>query len=124
MLIIVIAVLVTVKATDDDVYDIGVIYNIEGASNFVVDADGQISLSGVLDYETTQEYNLTVTATDRDSPFGEATCHVLITVLDVNDVPPLFVNDSRIDIDVEEGKRNPVVGLNSIPYFILITLQA
>ena len=102
--LIVIAVLATVHATDDDVASSGVIYKIEGATIFVVDASGQIILSGFLDYEATQEYNLTVTATDQDSPFEETTCQVLITVLDVNDVPPIFLNDSRITIDVEESK--------------------
>ncbi|XP_071483449.1 cadherin-23-like [Diadema antillarum] len=90
-----------VTATDQDVDSSGAVYRIEGASLFVIDSYGIITVSGSLDREAEDFYNLTVTATDRDDPFQEATCHVLITVRDVNDEAPVFV-ESSASIEVYE----------------------
>ncbi|XP_072164735.1 cadherin-23-like [Diadema setosum] len=90
-----------VTATDRDVKSTGVVYRIEGASLFVIDSDGIITVSGSLDREAEDFYDLTVAATDRDDPFQEATCHVLITVRDVNDEAPVFV-ESSASIEVYE----------------------
>ena len=61
--------------------------------NFTVDANtGEISPSGVLDYEQMQgdTYNLTVRAFDLGSPSLSSEVTVVIFLIDQNDNPPLF----------------------------------
>ncbi|PAA62861.1 hypothetical protein BOX15_Mlig014584g2 [Macrostomum lignano] len=53
-------------------------------------SSGEIRLSGSLDRETKDFYQLNVTATDRGSPSKQNSLIVNITVLDVNDVVPSF----------------------------------
>ncbi|XP_071599107.1 protocadherin-23 isoform X1 [Heliangelus exortis] len=51
---------------------------------------GSLVLSSVLDRETAASYHLVLLASDRGSPSLNSTATVLITVLDVNDNPPVF----------------------------------
>ncbi|XP_030055623.1 protocadherin-16 [Microcaecilia unicolor] len=51
---------------------------------------GTLILVDLLDFETMPLYNLTIAASDRGMPQRSATVPVLITVLDVNDNPPVF----------------------------------
>ena len=74
-----------------------------------MDSDGQVSLAGELDREAQEEYNITITVTDRwDSINNHCTSHsyhvthcrgqpqrtaqtyMLVTVLDENDNAPFF----------------------------------
>ncbi|CAH2226238.1 protocadherin-16 [Pelobates cultripes] len=51
---------------------------------------GSIILTDLLDFEAISFYNLTVGATDRGVPQMSHSVPVLITILDVNDNPPVF----------------------------------
>ncbi|KAM6428926.1 protocadherin-23 [Rhynochetos jubatus] len=53
---------------------------------------GSLVLSNVLDRETAPSHRLVLLAADRGTPSLNSTATVLITVLDVNDNPPVFSN--------------------------------
>ncbi len=60
---------------------------------FKVDpATGLVALAKALDRETRALYNLTVRAMDHGRPRLSSTCHLVVTVLDVNDNPPEFAS--------------------------------
>lgn len=61
-----------------------------GEGRFSIDSDGTIELVAGLDRETTEVYNLTITATDRGQPQMTAIAHLIINVGDINDVIPQF----------------------------------
>ncbi|XP_040200874.1 LOW QUALITY PROTEIN: protocadherin gamma-C5-like [Rana temporaria] len=50
----------------------------------------QLILEKVLDREEKQEHNLILTAIDGGEPARSGSCHITITVLDINDNPPVF----------------------------------
>lgn len=59
--------------------------------HFAVDAEsGIVTVAKILDRETTAFYNVTVTASDLGTPSLSSTVVITITILDVNDNPPLF----------------------------------
>ncbi|XP_056408915.1 protocadherin-16 [Hyla sarda] len=66
---------------------------------------GSIILTDALDFETMHSYNLTLGASDRGVPQRSHSVHVLITVLDVNDNPPVF---PRPDYSVLLSEAAPV----------------
>ena len=72
-------------------------------SGFVIDpATGEIRLDTVLDRESTDLYQLTVSATDGGSPVPlTSTAKVIVKVLDVNDVTPSF-DTSLVEISLSE----------------------
>ncbi|XP_068176860.1 protocadherin Fat 1a isoform X1 [Antennarius striatus] len=58
---------------------------------FSIDEDtGVISLERPLDREVQSTYELKASATDQGSPRLSSLCHVVISVLDINDNPPVF----------------------------------
>ena len=94
-------------ATDEDTAEENTLIQyelVDDLNAFVVDNfTGLIRTSSLLDYETIQEYNLTVIATDgvtNTEPMGTAT--VIVTILDVNDNRPQF-SMSSITATVEES---------------------
>ncbi len=100
-----------VEATDVD--DITLTYRLSGASDFVIDATGQIQVApGVtLDREHTSSYEVTVTASDRLNESDSIT--VTINVSDVPE-PPTAVNDTAttdedqsVKIDVLDNDTDP-----------------
>ena len=100
-----------VEATDVD--DITLTYSLSGASDFVIDATGQIRVApGVtLDRERTPSYDATVTATDRSNASDSIT--VTINVSNVNEAPTA-VNDTAttkedqsVRIDVLANDTDP-----------------
>ena len=100
-----------VEATDVD--DITLTYSLSGASDFVIDATGQIQVApGVtLDREHTSSYEVTVTASDRLNESDSIT--VTINVSDVPE-PPTAVNDTAttkedqsVKIDVLANDTDP-----------------
>ncbi|XP_078674768.1 protocadherin Fat 4-like [Branchiostoma floridae x Branchiostoma belcheri] len=68
---------------------------------FVIDANGTISTSKALDREKIGEYQINVMASDGGQPAQSSTCGVNITVLDINDNPPVF-NESSSAVVVPE----------------------
>ena len=96
-----------VSATDEDTAEENTLIQyelVDDFNTFVIDNfTGIIRTSSLLDYETVQEYNLTVIASDgvtNTEPLGTAT--VTITIVDVNDNRPQF-NMSSITAIVEES---------------------
>ncbi|XP_018591367.2 protocadherin-23 isoform X2 [Scleropages formosus] len=63
---------------------------------------GKLVLCDALDRELTESYTLTVTASDRGLPPLSGTTVVTVTVLDVNDNPPVFAN-SEYHVRVSES---------------------
>ena len=77
-----------IAASDVDAGDTALLsYSLQPTGLFVIDADGQVNLGddGSLDFETTEEYNLTVSATDPGALRTDVP--VKITVRDLNEVP-------------------------------------
>ncbi len=87
-----------VTAVDGDIGTAGEIlrYSLQpSVPEFVINANsGEITLAASLDYESTQDYNLTVVAVDGGSPSQTGTAQVEVIVADANDNPPLFSSDS------------------------------
>ncbi|XP_054489806.2 protocadherin-23 [Agelaius phoeniceus] len=63
---------------------------------------GSLVLSRALDRETAASHQLVLLASDRGTPSLNSTATVLITVLDVNDNPPVFSN-SEYHVHVKES---------------------
>ena len=116
----------------DDPDTVGALtYSLSGAGNelFEVDANGQISVVGALDFETTPTYTLTLTASDGDNT-PDATTTVTINVLDVDETPdtdatfaivsvgghadPRADEELRVEIDAEDP--NGGVDTSTISY--------
>ncbi|XP_077330327.1 protocadherin gamma-C5-like isoform X20 [Lithobates pipiens] len=74
----------------------------------------QLILEKVLDREEKQEHNLILTAIDGGEPPRSGSCHITITVLDINDNPPVF-DQSVYKINLKEN-----VPLNTV----ILTLNA
>ncbi|XP_051869546.1 cadherin-related family member 2 [Pristis pectinata] len=116
-----------VKATDNDATEINnrVIYRIENGSRgaFLIRTilisqigpkqyEGNITVdpTTALDYDKGPKfYILGVTATDLGMPSKSAYATVNVTVLDMNDEPPVFYQNSLRDLDVMEN--NTMVGI-------------
>ncbi len=56
----------------------------------MVQADGSVIISSVLDYETVPSYNLIVQAEDQGIPILTGTMTLTINLIDVNDNAPVF----------------------------------
>ena len=84
--------LIRVYATDKDAYPNAAInYAISDASlPFAINNQGYITLIRQLDYETKNEYIFNVTSTDDGNLASSNYANVKITVLDVNEVTPVF----------------------------------
>ncbi|XP_032320919.1 cadherin-related family member 2 [Camelus ferus] len=91
-----------------------------GANNFMLRgsvlgsgrAEGHLQLPAdvSLDYETQASFNLTVSAENPDPQGREATAKVLVTVEDVNDMPPTLDSASLRGVHVaENGSQHGIV---------------
>ena len=83
---------VTVAATDADIDDT-LTYSIIGGDGggdglFAINDDGEITLTGALDYETATSHNLTIKAQDKNGDTD--TAKVVVHVTDANDNAPIF----------------------------------
>uniref|UniRef100_UPI00398E5349 cadherin-related family member 2 n=1 Tax=Pristiophorus japonicus TaxID=55135 RepID=UPI00398E5349 len=110
-----------VKASDNDATEINnrVIYGIENGSTgtflirtTLIDKIGPKQYEGnitvdptiALDYDKgPKSYTLRVSAADLGSPSKSASATVQVTVLDMNDEPPVLDPDSMKDLDVKEN---------------------
>jgi len=63
---------------------------------------GRLVLSNPLDRETEESYSLTITVSDRGTPPLNSSAVVMVTVTDVNDNAPVFVN-TEYHAQVSEG---------------------
>ena len=95
----------TVEATDADIGREGtVIYSIDQvlSTNFrnslsfttdifsIGEESGELTASRGLDAEAFIMHNITVLASDQGNPVGEARISIVVTILDINDEPPIF----------------------------------
>ncbi|KAI8798258.1 protein dachsous, partial [Biomphalaria glabrata] len=92
-------VVLQVSAIDNDTNYRGdnINYTLIGSGTsffYIRQRTGQIFYNGGIDYEQTKQYQLTAVATDRGIPAKNATIPVIIRVLDENDNPPLFLENS------------------------------
>ena len=83
---------VTVAATDADIDDT-LTYSIIGGDGggdglFAINDDGEITLTGALDFETATSHNLTIKAQDKNGDTD--TAKVVVHVTDANDNAPVF----------------------------------
>ena len=83
---------VTVAATDADIDDT-LTYSIIGGDGggdglFAINDDGEITLTGALDFETATSHNLTIKAQDKNGDTD--TAKVVVRVTDANDNAPVF----------------------------------
>lgn len=77
----------------------------EGLSYFEVQSSGEVLTSSPLDREEVDMYVLTVIAMDAGNPpQTSAPAFVTITIQDVNDVTPTFVNDTQLQLSVSESR--------------------
>ena len=92
--------IITILATDAD--EMGnpnsqIDYSFEtNSSVFSISATGAITLTSSLDFETTPSYSLTAVATDQGNPMMSGRTNVTITVVNVNDQPPVLTGDQSI----------------------------
>ena len=94
----------------DDPDTVGTLtYSLSGTGNelFEVDANGQITVVGALDFETTPTYTLTLTASDGENT-PDATTTVTINVLDVNET--IDTGQATFKIQSVDGHADPRVG--------------
>ena len=73
-----------------------------GADDFAIDSEGVISIAQKLDRENQSIYMLTITATDKGSPSMNSTADLIITVVDINDSPPMF-NQTLYTVTISEN---------------------
>lgn len=79
---------------------------IGGGPVFKIDADGEISVSGLLDREGTKSHNLGILALTHSSPPLTALTEISLQVLDTNDNPPKFHSDTftiSVPENIKEG---------------------
>ena len=83
----------TVNATDrDSGTNAEIRYSLLGQAPFSIDnQSGVVVVSGLLDRENQSSYTITVVAQDRGAPQLQQTTTLSITILDANDVSPMFV---------------------------------
>ena len=98
--------LLDMEATDED-FEGAIMYSLldQTSSTFPFSIDswfGNISATSAFDRETLDHYSVVVLAMDRGSPQLTGTAVVSVTILDVNDNPPLFGNIPK-EIYIEES---------------------
>ena len=108
-------IFMSVSATDkDNNTNTAVTYSITGGNDgnaFSIDPLlGEISVNGALDYETTNQYILTVQADDTGVNTRSATANVVISILNVNEYTPQFPEQPYNFFLTEELPNNTFVG--------------
>ena len=95
----------TLNATDSDIgsnaalsFSIAVATPSAAANPFTINDNGQLTVTGSLDRESTPEYTVEVTVRDGGTPSLSAMTAVRIIVGDVNDNPPVIRAESPIDV--------------------------
>ena len=112
--------ILSVTTTDADTgLNAGVNYGVLGLNgtqpkNFYMEpTSGMLILKQGLDRETTPVHHFLVQAVDKGTPQLSSTAHVLVTVLDMNDNPPMFEQQSQRCVVTESAARGHFVTLMS-----------
>ena len=105
----------TLVATDNDAMNMGLIYSLHSSVPaglpFSVSPSGQITVSGVINFETIQSYQFIVQVRDdpaHSMPSMSATAQVTVTVIDENDNAPVFVG-APYNVSVRETEQDGYV---------------
>ncbi|KAK3772598.1 hypothetical protein RRG08_027333 [Elysia crispata] len=101
--------IIVVNATDEDEIapNNRFLFSVDQSSEdlFAIDSNsGKISTRAGLDFEQSNSHTISVIVTDLGSPTKSSACALVVTVLDVNDVPPAFDNE-RMMINLKEGQK-------------------
>ena len=92
-----------VQATgDDDDQTVSYMLQSTGVPFIMSESTGTLTIIGVLDRETEEEYTLTVLAVDDGTPARTTTTAIRIQVVDINDNSPVFDRESGL-VTVEEN---------------------
>lgn len=75
----------------------------DGGAFVVNSSTGVISTSAALDYESAQEYKITIQATDSGSPPRASTTTVITTITGVNEYTPQFTSNGTYTMNVSES---------------------
>ena len=99
----------TVKATDDDIgfnakFEFTIVSGNKPYAFYIDPPTGQIMVSGALDFKSKSSYTLKVNVSDQGIPQMTTSelATVFITIVDVNDHPPVFVPD-KYSLSVQEN---------------------
>ena len=94
----------SIDATDPESSDITFSLSGDGSDLFSIDAEGNITLAGNLDYETNTSFNITISASDGENI---TTSEILISVSDVNEAPALSAATSAASFaeDISTGSQ-------------------
>ena len=94
-------VVITLMASDADIGEFAVsTYSLTGSNVFsITNSTGEVMVAGNIDRETIPMYSFQVSATDG---VHQVSTTVMITVIDVNDNPPVF-NDTQYEIEIHEN---------------------
>lgn len=110
--------LTTFVAIDNDDMNRGLTYSLfpgtPSSLPFTVEADGDLVVTGDLDFEQTDSYTFNIAVSDNPSAGMTAmqgSANVVVTVLDRNDNPPVFL-ETPYNSTVEETAPNGFVVLN------------
>lgn len=107
--------IITVSAEDQDVGLNGQVrYRVtsgDDLSNFLLDSiSGELAIRWGLDYEVTTSYSLSITAHDLGQPQRSSTTTVFLTLTDVHDFAPLFLESPFVVYAYEgNGLDLPIV---------------
>ena len=82
-------------------------WSLEGTdgSDFSIDTSGNVKFTSQPDYETQDEYSITVVATDTSDSFNRGELGVTVTVTDVNEAPEIIGSGSET---YQENQTHPV----------------
>ncbi|XP_036247853.1 protocadherin alpha-13-like isoform X3 [Molothrus ater] len=96
-------------------YEIDTIVPPSASDLFSIDANtGEIRLTGALDFEVVNLYDLNIRATDKGTPPLSGHCKVVLEVLDVNDnAPEVWVTSLSVPV-AEDASVGTVVALLSV----------
>ena len=94
----------SIDASDPESSDITFSLSGDGSDLFSIDAEGNITLAGNFDYETSTSYNITISASDGENI---TTSEILISVSDVNEAPTLSAATSAASFaeDITTGSQ-------------------
>ena len=94
----------SIDASDPESSDITFSLSGDGSDLFSIDAEGNITLAGNFDYETSTSYNITISASDGENI---TTSEILISISDVNEAPTLSAATSAASFaeDITTGSQ-------------------
>ncbi|KAJ8022829.1 Cadherin-23 [Holothuria leucospilota] len=121
------ATILTISATDADSGVRGIVsYSIENITSdtnsevlsnlFSLSSSGKLTLESNLDFEVAKQYLITVLAKDggRDISLNSTTV-VTVTIIDLQDSPPVFLNSSY-NIEIPESMRENTIVLSLMAF--------